>query len=190
MCSSLSKFYVFKFRPSSHSDDYTLIATYKGTVRAEKAEKALKKLLKDMKDHSEDYDADWSPDEAHVSVSGKKVWFEVYTAGYLDDVESVLRKVAVPEEVECYSDYQELTVRVTVPKELTPESAMLVLEKEEAEAIKWFRENCGEPKVEDCGDGAHQTLEWFYSGDGISSDGTLYLGFEFYVGDRENWEVE
>ena len=190
MCNSLPKFYVFKFRPSSHSDDYTLIATYKSVVRAEKVEKTLKKLLKDMKDHSNDYDTDWSPDEAHVSVSRKKVWFEVYTAGYLDDVESVLRKTAVPEEVECYRDYQELTVRVTVPKDLTPESAMLILDKDEAEAIKWFKENCGEPKVVECGDGIRQTLEWFYSGEGIYSESTLYLGFEFYVGDRDNWEVE
>lgn len=181
---------VFKFRPSSHSDDYTLIATYKDGERAERVGKALRKLLKDMKDHLDSYDADWSPDEAYVSVSGNKVWFEVYTAGYLDDVESALRKVAVPEEVECYRDYQELTVRVKVPKGLMLESAMLVLDREEAEAIKWFKENCGEPKVEDCRDEAQQTLEWFYSGDGIYSDNTLYIGFEFYIGDRDNWEVD
>ena len=48
--------------------------------------------------------------------------------------------------------------------------------KEEAEAIKWFREKCGEPKVIDCGD------EIYY-------DDTLYVGFEFYAGNRDNWEV-
>lgn len=101
-----------------------------------------------------------------------------------------MRKVAVPEDFECYQSYQEITVRVKVPKGLTSETAMLVLDGEEAEAIKWFKENCGSPKIIDCEDGANQVFEWFYKGDEIYYDGTLYVGFEFYVGDRENWEVE
>jgi len=188
MHSVSSKVYVFKFRPSSHSDDYTIIATYKDMKKAEKVKKALERLLKDMEENEDDYDVDWSPDEAYVSLDGNRVWFEVYTAGYLDDVESVIRKVAKPENIECYANYQEITVRVRIPEDLTIESAMLVLDKEEAEAIKWFRENCGEPEVKNCGDGT-QILEWFYSGDEIYYDDTLYVGFEFHVGDRDNWEV-
>jgi len=189
MCDAGHKVYVFRFRPSSHSEDFTVIATYKSVEKAEKVERALKDLLEDMEEHPDDYDIDWSPDEAYVSLEGNKVRFEVYTAGYLSDVESVIKKVAKPETIEWYRDYQEITVRVRVPKGLTVESAMLVLDREEAEAIKWFRENCGEPKVIDCGDGT-QLLEWFYRGDGIYDDDTLYIGFQFYVGDRDNWEVE
>ena len=188
MRSTALKVYVFKFRPSSHSDDFTLIAAYKDAKRAEKVKKALERLLRDMEENMDDYEADWSPDEAHVSLDGDRVWFEVYTAGYLDDVESVIRKVAKPESVEYYLNYQEITVRVRIPEGLTIESAMLVLDREEAEAIRWFRENCGEPRVEDCG-GGYQLLEWFYSGDEIYYDDTLYVGFEFYVGDRDDWEV-
>jgi len=182
------KLYIFKFRPSSHSDDFTLIATYKDAEKAEKVKRALERLLKDMEENIDDYEVDWSPDNAHVSLDGNRVWFEVYTAGYLDDVESVIRKVAKPENIECYTNYQEITVRVRIPKGLTAESAMLVLDKEEAEAIRWFRENCGEPETMDCGDGT-QILEWFYSGNEIYCNDTLYIGFEFYIGDRDNWEV-
>jgi len=189
LCSVNAKFYVFKYRPSSHSDDYSIVATYKDFKKAAKVEKALEKLLEDIKKHENDYDTDWNPDEARVSQDGCKVWFEVYTAGYLEDVESVIYKVAVPQEVECYQNYQELTIRVNLPRGLTLESAMLVLEREEAEALKWFKNVCGEPKIIGVESGS-QTIEWFYSGDEICSDGTLYIGFEFYVGDRENWEVE
>jgi len=182
------KVYVFTFRPSSHSDDFTIIATYKDSKKAEKVKKALEKLLRDMDKNKDEYVVDWNPDEANVSLDGNKVWFEVYTAGYLDDIESVIRKVAKPNNIEYYKRYQEITVRVKIPKDLTIETAMLVLDREEAEAIRWLREKCGEPKVEDCGDGT-QVLEWFYNGDEIYYDGTLYAGFEFYIGDRDNWDV-
>ena len=184
-----AKVFVLKFRPSSHSDDYTMIATYKDEQTAEKVGKVLRKLVEDMKKR-DDYDIDWNPDETTINVDGKQVWFEVYTAGYLDDVESVLRKVAAPENVECYKDYQELTVRATVPKGLTPETSMIVLDREEAEAIKWFNEECGKPTVTDCEDGKHQVFEWHYEGEGISDNSTLYVGFEFNLSDHENWEVE
>jgi hypothetical protein len=190
MYGALHKVYIFKYRPSSHSDDYTIITTYKNEKAAEKVKRTLFKMLDDMRKNEKDYDADWSPDDAHVSTDGNKVWFEVYTAGYTDDVESVLRKVAVPQEIECYRDYQELIVRVKVPKGLTPEVAMLVLDREEAEAIKWFKQSCGLPKVVDGGDREHQAFEWFYRGDNIYSDGILYIGFEFRVDDCENWKVE
>ena len=98
------EFCVFKFRPSSHSDDFTIIATYQTVEDTGKATDAVNKILKDMEEHPESYDTDWSPDEAHVSASGNQVNFEVYSAGYIDDVESVVRKAANPEKVECYSD--------------------------------------------------------------------------------------
>jgi hypothetical protein len=180
---------IFKFRPSSHSEDYTLIVTYKAAADASNAQAALDKLLKDMEEHPESYDTDWSPEQAQVSTAGNQVTFVVYSAGYLDDVESVVNKVANPEKVECYTNYQELTVTVKALKGLTPETAMLVLDEEEAEAIKWFTENVGPPKIAESEDG-EQTLEWFYSGDEIYWDGCLSIGFEFRVDEKENWTIE
>jgi hypothetical protein len=180
---------LFKFRPSSHSEDYTLIATYQTVEEAGKAQAALDKLLKDMEEHPESYDTDWSPNEAQVSASGNQVTFEVYSAGYLDDAESVLNNAANPEKMECYTNYQELTITVKLPKGLTPQTAMLVLDKEEAEAIKWFTEKIGDPKIAEGEDG-EQTYEWFYSGDEIYWDGCLNIEFEFQVDEKENWAVE
>jgi hypothetical protein len=184
-----TRWHVFKFRPSSHSEDYTLIATYEDEETAKKVRDALFKMLEDMKKNPEGYDTDWDPDEAEVSQCGDQVTFEVYTAGYLDDVEALLEKVAKPQSVECYQNYQEITIYVQVPKGLSLDAAMLVMDKDEAEAIKWLRKYCGEPEVLD--NGKSRIFKWDYAGDGIYSDGTLYLGgFKFPVDERKNWSVE
>lgn len=180
---------MFKFRPSSHSEDYTLIATYPNAEDAGKAQAALDKLLKDMEEHPETYETDWSPDEAQVSTAGNQVTLAVYSAGYVDDVESVLSKAVAAEKVECYTNYQELTITVKLPRGLKPETAMLVLEKEESEAIKWLTRAVGSPKMTEGEDG-EQMYEWFYSGDEIYWDGNLNIGFEFRVDEKENWSVE
>lgn len=182
------KWRLFKFRPSSHSDDYLIIATYKDEKAAQRVEQALRRMLEDMEKNPNSYDVDWGPDDAEVSTSGESVYFQVYTAGYLECVEALLRKVAKPLEVECYQNYQELVIRVRVPKGLPPEVAILVLEGDEAEAVKWLIKNCGSPKIAD--DGNHRVFEWFYRGDEIYYDGVLQIGFEFQVDGRENWEVE
>jgi hypothetical protein len=180
---------VFKFRPSSHSEDYTLIATYKDEETAKKVRDALFKMLEDMKKNPEGYDTDWDPDEAGVSHYGDHVTFEVYTAGCLGDVEALLEKVAKPQSVECYQNYQEITIYVEVPKGLSLDAAMLVMDKEEAEAIKWLRERCGKPEIME--NGESQIFKWFYAGDEIYYDGVLNLGgFEFPVDERKNWTVE
>lgn len=184
------RFSAFKFRPSSHSDDFTLIATYRNDKAAKRVKDALLKMLKDMEKNPDDYDTDWMPDDAGVASDGEKVYFEVYTAGYLECVEALLNKVAKPLNIEYYRDYQELEISVKVPKGLTPEIAQLVLGREEAEAIKWLTETCGRPEVEDCDDGEHQLFRWSYRGDGIYSDGALFIGFEFPVDEYENWSVE
>jgi len=181
--------YVFKFRPSSHSDDYTVIATYKDRRAAEKVRDALERLLDYARNNEEALDIDWSPDEARVAADGNEVTFRVYTSGYLDDVESVMRTAGSPEDVECYANYQELVVKVRLPQGLTTEAAMLVLDREEADAIKWLNDNCGPPKVTKRGN--EDEFEWHYKGNGIYSenDDDLYVGFEFSLESRRNWEV-
>lgn len=183
-------FCVFKFRPSSHSEDYTVIAKYQTDEDAAKAQKAVEELLKKMETEPEKYDADWSPDETQISTAGNQVSFEVYSAGYLDDVEAALQGVATPETLNSYSNYQEVTISVKIPKGLTPQTAMLVLDQEEAKAIKWLKENIGEPKIIDDENG-EQAYEWFYAGDQIyCDDDYLSLDFDFVVSERENWIVE
>jgi hypothetical protein len=182
------RWHVFKFRPSSHSEDFTLIATYRDEKTAEKVKDALFRMLEDMRKNPEGYDTDWDPDDAGVSHYGGQVTFEVYTAGYLDDVEALLEKVAKPQSVECYQNYQEITIYVEVPKDLSLDAAMLVMDVEEAEAIKWLRKHCGEPEIEN--NGKSRTFKWSYAGDEIYCDGIFYFGdFEFSVNERDNWSV-
>ncbi len=180
----------FKFRASSHSDDYTIIATYEDEKKAEKAKQMLQFMLEDMRTNGDDYNVDWDPDEAYVSLDGVNVRFEVYTAGYLNCVEALLRKVAEPVSLECYQNFQGLLISVTVVKGLTPETALLIMDRDEAEAIKWLIDNCGPPNIAEAGDGEHVTFTWRYEGEGIYYDGTLNIGFEFQVDGRENWEVD
>lgn len=182
-------FCVFKFRPSSHSEDYTVIAKYQTDEDAAKAQKAVAELLKKMETEPEKYDADWSPDDAQISTAGSQVSFEVYSAGYLDDVEAALQEVATPESLNSYSNYQEVTISVKIPKGLTPQTAMLVLDPDEAKAIKWLKENIGDPKII-ADENGEQMYEWFYAGDQIYCDDCLSVGFDFVVSERDNWIVE
>lgn len=181
----------FKYRPSSHSNDYTIIATYRCEKDAEKAYAAIQRMLRKMKRNPYAYDVDWDPERVTVYVDGERIFFNIETSGDLDYIESAMREAAEPVEVAAYTDYQSLTIRVKVPAGITVESAMLILERDEAETIKRLREICGEPRVIMMGDS--QVFEWTYEGDGIFNrfDGVLRLnGFEFSVVDHENWLVE
>ena len=180
---------LFKFRPSSHSDDFTIIASYKDDSSAEKVKVALEKLIEYMKENPDALDTDWSPDEACISSCGNEVSFSVYSAGYLDSVESVLQTAATPTDISTYTYYQYLRICVRVPRGLTHDTMTVVLDKEEAEAIRWLLSNCGEPQIGECGD--EEEWKWEYKGDGIYNDESiLNVGFEFDIASRKNWQVE
>jgi hypothetical protein len=183
-------FLIFKFRPSNHSEDYTIIATYKDAKTAKKVHSRLRRLLKDMAKHEVDYETDWGPEEANCWVRDEKVGFTVYTAGYLDDVESIMNMAAKPTEYNVYRDYQVLEIRVKVPKGLGIETAMLILDFEEAEALRRLKQLSSKMEIQEAEDGSRYFV-FEYEGDGIYDDGILYLqGFAFSLDDRENWEVK
>ena len=183
------RFYAFKFRPSSHSDDYTIIATYGSEEDAEKVANKISEMLRDMENRMDDYDVDWAPSDARFYSDGKRVVFTVYTAGYLSDVEALMMKVAKPQEIKYYQNYQELMIAAAVPRDLPVEAALVVQGDEEAEAIKWLIENCGKPVVADAGD--RRILKWFYCGDGIFDGEELRLGgLTLNIYEHENWSVE
>lgn len=183
-------FYVFKFRPSGHSDDYSLFATFQSEKDAIKAQKAVERLLEDMTKNPDKYRTDWSPDEVELSVGGDMVTLRLNTAGYLEEVEAALSQDAKPQKLECHANYQEISVSVRVPKDLTLQTAILVLGQDEARAIHWFMEHVGSPEVAETTTVGEQVFTWVYAGDEIYSDGCLYLGFDFMVGQKDNWTVE
>ena len=180
------RIFLFRFRPSSHSDEWTIVATYPDKRKAEKAYKKLERLLEDMEKNESEYETDWRANDANCWLNGKEVFFTVYTAGYLDDIYSVLEKFN-PQKIEEYRDYQELTIKVRIPKGSTIESLALI-DEEEAKALKWLTEKCGKPKVEEDGDDQLHTFN--YKGEGIYFDPELHLGpYLINLEEKRNWEV-
>lgn len=180
-----------KLRPSSHSDDVTVVVTYDDEATAEKAFKLLKALLEDVKRNPDLYEnaIDWSPDEAWVSLQGKSVAFSAYTAGRVKCVEYTMKKVSKPASIRHYVNWQHLAIILEVPAGLTITSAIVILDDEEREAVRRLLKLCGEPKVRDQGD--KRMFIWNYVGRWIFSKGKLYLDdFTFRIDGRENWRVE
>jgi len=178
-----------RFRPSSHSEDVTIICEYSSDKEAQKAEDTLKKLLEDMKEHEDEYRTDWSPDDARVNTDGNKVIFEVYTAGYLTDIWATVQKPAIPKKLDAYSNYQELEIQLTAPEGATIETLMLTMRHEEADLVKELNNMCGKPKATKTG--KSNVYTWAYSGDSMyNDDGTLWVGSQEYkIGDMLGWQV-
>jgi len=178
---------IFKFRLSSHSEDYTISAAYKTKREALNAYKKLERLLKDMKKHPSRYNVDWNPDDISFGLNRKTVVFGVYSNGDIRDIEDILSDA---EEYEVHTNYQEVTVKVKVPKGSSFEAVLLILDREEAEALKDLKEVSQEVKVEEDAENRYFIFE--YRGDGIFDDcqNLLLVGkVAFDLSQRDNWEV-
>jgi hypothetical protein len=175
-----------KFRPSSHSDNYTVIATYKDSKTAEKAHEKLRKFVENL---PEDAPVDWGPDEACCSLDGNTVRFDVDTAGDTNDVECILQSEA-PTALQVTADYQEVDVSLQVKKSVTIESLPLILSKTEAAAFAHMVRLCGRPAEEMHGD--TKILRWTYRGESIycEDDNTLDVGFWLELNKHKNWQVD
>jgi len=177
-----------KFRPSSHSEDYTLIATYKTKAAAKGAFSGVERLLEDMNTNPDDYNTDWSPESAEVSLKAGQVIFSVYSGGSPEDVEAVMKKFK-PAKLKEYEGFQEVRVTVKIPLKLTMKSAELVLDKQELQVIKWLKKEVGKPEVEV--DGEQQSLIWEYRGNGIFDYNEITIpNCELDLDGHPNWKVE
>ncbi len=179
------KMLLFKFRPSSHSSDYTIVARFRTEREADEAYQRLERLIEGMDEEDADaYGIDWDSEDAFYRLRGKTVYFTVYSNGRLGPVEDVLSEA---EDYNVFTNYQELTVIVEVPKGLNFESAMLILPREEAEMLKVLRERCEKVEVEEEGD--RQFFIFKYKGDGIYDE--LFLeGISLNLSERPNWRVQ
>jgi len=182
------KIFLFRFRPSSHSSDYTIVVRFRSEREAEEAYHKLRRLIEEIDDEDvESYGIDWDPSEAYYYVRGDKVYFSVYTAGRLGPAEDTLSDA---EEYDVYTNYQELTISVEVPRGLIFDSAMLIISKEEAEMLKTLKKNCGETKVAVEGD--RQFFIFKYRGDGIYDEfsNELFLeGLSLKLSGKPYWKV-
>jgi hypothetical protein len=177
-----------KFRPSSHSDDFTLLAHYKTSKEADKAGQAIHRLLEDMKQPENSYETDWEPDEATVSVDGNKVTFEVDTAGYLEDVYATLAKTGAT-NIESFQSYQEFTIQLVVPLKTSIEALPLILKEDDVSLLKWLTETCGQPKIME--EDNQTQIQWVYRGDGIynESENVLYGKVELNLNENSLWRI-
>ena len=177
-----------KFRSSSHSDVYTIVAVYKTKVDAQHAVGALRRLLTDMKESPDAYDTDWGAEDASATRSERTVKLQVYTAGTLEDPVATLEKFA-PDKIGTYENYQDLTIQVVLPKKVTFKIAMICLSKDEAEAMKQLVNKIGIPEIT-IKKGV-QTLTWKYGGNRLydEDDQILLLDEEFQIDKHPNWLV-
>jgi hypothetical protein len=172
-----------RFRPSSHSEDVSLVATYNNVKTAKKVAGRLKRFVADCKNNPKKYDLDWSADEAQISATKNKVNFYVYTAGYLEEVEAI---IAAENPVD-YLDYQGIDVTVTLPKALTTATMALVLTPEEVEMLKWLKLILGRPKVKS--NGKILMLNWHYHGNEIKNNPLNIGGKKFKLDKHPNWQA-
>ncbi|MEM4143915.1 MAG: hypothetical protein QW445_07260 [Candidatus Bathyarchaeia archaeon] len=171
----------FKLRPSSHSDDYTIIAKYQSKKDCQTVYKKLQRLLQHMKTKN---DCDWSPDEAYVNKDDLVITFGVYTAGYLDEVEDILGAKA--SDIQTYCNYQELEIEVELPAP-SLEASALAFSNEELKLIAWLKKHVSEPKIEK--DGDCWVAKWFYAGDAIYNDYEIIADEAYPIDEWEKWKV-
>ena len=93
-------------RPSGHSSYYTIVATFESEANTKKVASKLGEALEDRKLWEE---CDWEPNDATLLTEGRKLSFSVYTAGYLETVDEILRSSS-PQKIEEYEDKQELEI--------------------------------------------------------------------------------
>lgn len=93
-------------RPSGHSSYYTIVATFESEAETKKVAGKLGEALEDKKLWEE---CDWEPSDATLTTDGRKVTFSVYTAGYLEAVDEIIR-ASSPQKIEEYEDMQELEI--------------------------------------------------------------------------------
>ncbi|MHA1744027.1 MAG: hypothetical protein ACTSV6_07235 [Candidatus Heimdallarchaeota archaeon] len=175
------------FRPSSHSEDYTILGVFPDKKIARLAYNAVRRLLRDIRNGKTDFPRDWSLDEATVRLRGNRVLFSVYTAGYIETIRALLEKYE-PEILEEYTNYQELEIRLTLPSQVSIKTAPLILPKEQLALFRQLLKIC---KVTTKREKKQTIFIFRYFGEEIyTSEGVITIGSEEYPVDQwDNWEI-
>jgi hypothetical protein len=138
-------------RPSSHSEDYTIVAHHKTPELAKEGltnlERFLRKLVRHQTKHEWDtpLDTDWHPSMAGLKQDGTKVVFQVYTDGFIKQIVAIMRETK-PTKVNVKSGYIAIHMWLTVPKKITMKLLPLMLNKQDAEIVTALMNQCGKPE--------------------------------------------
>lgn len=182
-----------KLRPSSHSGDYTVMATYRDENSAELARGKLSNLVQRLACAQtfmeKKVDIDWNASEATCRRTRKTVYLTANTDGtFFGEVEQVLRDEG-SKEVQTLEDYQELVVSIKVQPEVTLDALSLLLPKDDAQALAWLVAECGRPEERVTKGG--KLLSWEYCGGEIYDEdrNEVYVGFWLSLDRHKKWHV-
>jgi hypothetical protein len=120
--------YAVNFRPSSHSEDGTIIATFKTQKHAVEALRKLKRF--------------------RAKRLGRRVAVACLSAEYgtLKKSRRILNKLN-PVSIENIDDYhQEIIIEATVPSGTTVETAQLLLDQKDIQILNGLIKECGKPE--------------------------------------------
>jgi hypothetical protein len=181
---------LLSFRPSSHSDNYTIVGKFETSEQSDQACQKIRKLIEETSMEGSKWDVDWNSEDASVSSWTKEVEVTVYTAGYTEPIEAILRAEGA-KTIECFREMQTLTITVALPSRVNANLAALLLGHDDANAMGYLNDYCGKAE-ETTRDGVNM-LVWHYRGDGIydGDEDTLYLGdVALHLDEKKHWTVE
>jgi hypothetical protein len=185
-----------RFRPGSHSSDLTVVFTYSTSKAAREGARKLRWINKAILSASEklpENSVDWHG-QFVIRRKRKEVLFHAFTDGELNIIKRSIQSAAQPLKVEDCYNYQELTIAVTLPQEasarIESDALAMIIDPDEARAIRWLNQHCGAPRV--TGQGSNRKLTWQYSGEHIFSADRrrLFLDQLFQVDTRPNWKIK
>ena len=147
------------FRPSSHSEDYTIVATFPSV---EKALNAMKNAPAGKR-------------------RGNKLLVYLSNSYRIDadEVEAQLEEFE-PSNVQVYDCYQELVVQFVLPRGISKDTLLLVLNREQLLIMHRLTTQCRTPKITRTNEKEIWTFE--YAGERIFFD---YHNSQFRIG--EHW---
>ena len=181
---------ILSFRPSSHSDNYTIVGKFETSKQADKACEKIQELIEETDKRGNKLNVDWGSGDASVSSEKNEVEFTVYTAGYIEPIEAVLEDEGA-KRVECFVNLQCLTITVVLPPQVNANLVALLLGHDDAHAIDYLNNHC--EKVEEIPRGGVNILIWHYRGDEIynEDEDILYLGdVEIHLKEKKQWSAE
>lgn len=182
---------VFKFRPSGHSEDYVLVATYRDEEAAAKAVRRLRAKLRRLQEierrNVNAYPFDWPAGNARFYRDKHHVIFQVYSGSVPEPIARLLEGNA--EEVAVREGQQALHIRVKLPKGVSFETAPLLFDRNEFNALKLLMKVAGKPKVKVVK--GYEVWEWRHIGKlcYVGALNELFYGDNFAFKLPDNWKA-
>jgi len=165
---------IYHFRPSSHSEDGTIVATFKNKVEAQKAAKKFNEEAREDDNYS-----------CSTIENRLILYFGDAQYGTMDEIAERLKYLA--DDIQDYNLYQELTIEVCLPTKSTLAHLPLMLDRDSLEIVMWLLKT-GKPKTRQNKDS--YTLIFSYRGEEIyESQGNSFSEKEVLIINNRELEI-